>query len=40
MNGRAFLDTNILVYFYSEDDENKRNRARLFQRHSVTQISL
>jgi predicted nucleic acid-binding protein len=28
MNGRAFLDTNILVYFYSEDDENKRNKAR------------
>ena len=27
MNDRAFLDTNILIYFYSEDDEYKRNTA-------------
>jgi predicted nucleic acid-binding protein len=27
MSARAFLDTNILIYFYSEDDENKRTAA-------------
>jgi len=24
MNGRAFLDTNIFIYFYSEDETQKR----------------
>ena len=28
MNDKVFLDTNVLIYFYSEDDENKRNTAR------------
>ena len=28
MSDRAFLDTNILIYFYSEDDELKRNTAQ------------
>ena len=27
MSDKAFLDTNILIYFYSEDDERKRNAA-------------
>ena len=27
MSDRAFLDTNILIYFYSEDDERRRNAA-------------
>ena len=27
MNDRAFLDTNVLIYFYSKDDERKRNIA-------------
>ena len=27
MSDKAFLDTNILIYFYSEDDEHKRNAA-------------
>ena len=27
MSDKAFLDTNVLVYFYSEDDEFKRNAA-------------
>ena len=27
MNDRAFLDTNVLIYFYSEDDEDRRNIA-------------
>ncbi|MDR2600813.1 MAG: PIN domain-containing protein [Oscillospiraceae bacterium] len=27
MNDKAFLDTNVLVYLYSEDDEQKRNAA-------------
>jgi len=25
MSDKAFLDTNILIYFYSEDDDNKRS---------------
>jgi predicted nucleic acid-binding protein len=28
MRDRAFLDTNVLIYLYSEDDEQKRNIAR------------
>lgn len=27
MNGRAFLDTNILIYFYSENEADKRNEV-------------
>lgn len=27
MNDRAFLDTNILIYFYSENEAHKRNIA-------------
>ena len=27
MSDRAFLDTNILIYFYSENDEHKRSAA-------------
>ncbi|MCL1875550.1 MAG: PIN domain-containing protein [Synergistaceae bacterium] len=27
MNDRVFLDTNVLIYFYSDDDEIKRNIA-------------
>ena len=28
MNGvRAFVDTNVIVYLYSQADEQKRNRA-------------
>ena len=27
MNDRAFLDTNVLIYFYSEDDGRKRDSA-------------
>jgi len=27
MRDRAFLDTNVLIYFYSENDELKRNAA-------------
>jgi len=34
MNDKAFLDTNILVYFYSENDEHKRSTAyRMLNRH-------
>jgi len=27
MRDKAFLDTNIIIYLYSEDDESKRNAA-------------
>ena len=27
MSDKAFIDTNVLVYFYSEDDEYKRNTS-------------
>ena len=27
MQGRAFLDTNIIIYFFSTHDEIKRNKA-------------
>ena len=27
MSDKAFLDTNVLIYFYSEDDEHKRDAA-------------
>jgi len=28
MHDKAFLDSNILIYLYSEDDKNKRNIAQ------------
>ena len=31
MNDKVFLDTNILIYFYSEDDELKRNAAHIMK---------
>ena len=27
MSDKVFLDTNILIYFYSENEESKRNAA-------------
>lgn len=34
MNDKAFLDTNIIIYLYSENDEHKRNTAyRVLNRH-------
>ncbi|MCL2693585.1 MAG: PIN domain-containing protein [Oscillospiraceae bacterium] len=40
MNGKAFLDTNILVYFYSESEKDKQNTAlSVLNRHEcVTNI--
>ena len=29
MHDKAFLDSNILIYLYTEDDESKRNIAQL-----------
>lgn len=27
MSGKAFIDTNIIIYLYSEDEDDKRNMA-------------
>ena len=40
MNGvRAFVDTNVIVYLYSNADEQKRNRAYTVLKHYDRQIS-
>ena len=42
MNGRIFLDTNIIIYLYSEDENDKRNMAYNFVNSSncVTSIQV
>ena len=37
MNGRAFFDTNVLVYLFDEDSPGKQSRAReVFNEHART----
>ncbi len=39
MNDNFFIDTNILIYSYSEDEGSKKNRAREIAKHPNAIIS-
>jgi len=38
MSDKAFLDTNIIIYFYSEDDDKKRSIANQVLNENVKSI--
>jgi len=40
MSDKAFLDSNILIYFYSEDDEHKRNTAQQILNNNICVTSI